>query len=77
MYEKKNESVDVQNQFSKDHMQKIESLKNIKYSNPAEKYIQNKSNAVEKKPPPIPMPNNSGVNSRRKEEVKKQEVKKE
>jgi len=52
-------------------MQKIESLKNIKYSNPVEKSIQNKSSAVEKKPPPIPMPNNSGVNSRKKEEAKK------
>lgn len=30
MYENKKESIDYQNEFSKDHIQKIESLKNIK-----------------------------------------------
>lgn len=30
MYEKKENNVDVQNEFSKEHIQKIESLKNIK-----------------------------------------------
>ena len=40
MHEKKNENKDVQNQFSKDHIQKIQSLKNIKRD---EKPVQNKS----------------------------------
>ena len=31
MYENKKESIDYQNEFSKDHIQKIESLKNIKH----------------------------------------------
>ena len=73
MYEKKENNVDVQNEFSKEHIQKIESLKNIKQQKekPA---MQNKSSVPDKKtlPPPPPIPNNSGVNQKKKEEVKKQ-----
>lgn len=50
-------------------MQKIESLKVIKRD---QKPAQNKSNGPEKKPlPPPPLPNNSGVNAKKKEEPKK------
>lgn len=72
MYENKknSESIDVQNEFSKDHIQKIESLKNIRKED-KEKPAQNKSVIPEKKVPPLP--NNSGVNSKKKEEVAKKE----
>lgn len=72
MYENKknSESIDVQNEFSKDHIQKIESLKNIRKED-KEKPAQNKSVIPEKKVPPLP--NNSGVNSKKKEEVVKKE----
>jgi hypothetical protein len=75
MYEKKNnisENVDVQNEFSKEHVQKIESLKNIKHDKP----VPNKSTGpekVEKAPEKIPdkkappLPNNSAVNNKKKE----------
>lgn len=63
MVEKRQEeSTDVQNQLSKDHLKKIQSLKNLK---------QDK----EKPPPPAkiipdkkapPLPNNSALNSKKK-----------
>ena len=68
MYENKRaESADVQNEFSKDHIQKIESLKNIKQDKheKPEKEKSVKANIPEKKSPPIP--NNSAVNSKKKE----------
>ena len=71
MYEnKRSESGDVQNEFSKEHIQKIESLKNIKQekSERDNKAPQSKPSVPEKKAPPIP--NNSGVNNRKKEESK-------
>jgi hypothetical protein len=67
MYEKKGETIDVQNEFSKDHIQKIESLKHIKKE---EKPMQNKSVVPDKKvlpPPPPPPQNNSGVNQKKRE----------
>lgn len=72
MYEKKENNVDVQNEFSKEHIQKIESLKNIKQQK-EKPVIQNKSLVPDKKtlPPPPPIPNNSGVNQKKKEELKK------
>lgn len=51
-------------------MQKIESLKVIKRD---DKPVQNKSNVPDKKALPPPIPNNSGVNSKKKEELKKEE----
>ena len=52
--------------MSKEHIQKIQSLKYIKKQENSKAY-QNKSSVPEKKTPPLP--NNSGVNSRKKEEV--------
>lgn len=43
---KKSESIDVQNQFSKEHIKKIQSLKNIKRQDEKEKPSQNKSVAA-------------------------------
>lgn len=49
--------------MSKDHIQKIESLKNIK-NDKDQRVQQNKSSVPEKKAPPLPN-NNSAVNARK------------
>lgn len=71
---KKNESLDIQNEFSKEHIQKIESLKYIKKEEKDPRQpIQNKSTVPDKKViPPPPIPNNSGVASKKKVEIKEQ-----
>ena len=63
---KKLEKEDIQNELSKDHIQKIESLKNIK-NDKDNRMQQNKSNVPnvpDKKAPPLPN-NNSAVNSKK------------
>lgn len=78
MYEnKKSESLDVQNEFSKDHIHKIESLKNIKQD---QKQVQNNKSVQNQPVKAPPLPNNSAVNNKpnsKKEEFKKEEPKKE
>ena len=66
MYENKKESIDYQNQFSKDHIQKIQSLKNIKHQKekpPVSTKIVNVPN--QKKPPQPQVPNNSGLQKKK------------
>jgi len=60
---KKLEKEDIQNELSKDHIQKIESLKNIK-NDRDNRVQQNKSTVPDKKAPPLPN-NNSAVNAKR------------
>ena len=59
---KKLEKEDIQNELSKEHIHKIESLKNIKTEKDQKPY-QNKSTVPDKKAPPLP--NNSAANAKK------------